>query len=127
MGKRFIADIPTSYSVEEVNALLQNFTQAEGFSYEEYKGEMVYKKGEGIVTAPQFIKVLIAEGTVHIEAWLKYALLPGVFCGELGLDGFMMAVPKSLLRNRVDKLISSITYTVAQQPVEAPQNIPAAE
>jgi len=127
MGKRFIADIPTSYSVEEVNALLQNFTQAEGFSYEEYKGEMVYKKGEGIITAPQFIKVLIAEGTVHIEAWLKYALLPGVFYGELGLDGFIMAVPKSLLRSRVDKLISSITYTVAQQPVEIPQNISAAE
>ncbi|MDR3207430.1 MAG: hypothetical protein LBT60_03770, partial [Oscillospiraceae bacterium] len=69
-----------------------------------YKGAKVWKKGVGILTAPQYLFVAYGPDSLHIEAFIKYALLPGVYIGEMGITGFFGAAPKGILRSRVTQL-----------------------
>ena len=82
-------------------------------------GETIWKKGHGVMTAPKFLKVGFLNGQVHIEAWLKYPILPGVYVGEMGTTGFFAAVPKASLKKDVDKLINQLCIPPVQQPVQA--------
>ena len=108
MANRFMVDVPTNYSPDQVNDIIAQFMKAEGFNHSMYRGEPILKKGLGFLTAPQFIKLDVQPGFLHIEAFLKYAILPGVFVGEMGLDGFAGAIPKQMLKGRVDKLIAAV-------------------
>jgi len=105
---RFSYDFQTPYTPEQVNAFLNDFAQKEGFTFTSRDGEQVLKKGSGWVAAPQFIKVLFSPGAVHIEAWLKYALLPGVYVGEMGLTGFFGFALKDVLKTRVKNIIAGL-------------------
>lgn len=116
---RYTIDIPTPYTPEEINNIINQFSQQEGFQFTNYKGEDVLKKGMGIMSAPQFIKVAIFPGTVHIEAWIKNAILPGVYIGEMGLDGFYGWAIKATLKGRVDRLIQSIAPAPMDVPAQA--------
>lgn len=81
----------------------------EGYEYREYDGENVYKKGSGWVSAPTFVKIEASKTVIIIEAWIKTALLPGVYVGESGIDGFYGAAPKGILANRVRHIEQMIT------------------
>lgn len=116
MGKRFIADFQAGRTDEEIRYIVTDYLSREGFSCTNYKGEEVWKKGVGALTAPQFLKVNFQNGRVHLEAWLKYALLPGVYCGEMGLTGFVGIAVKKPLKARVDMLISILQQPGAVQP-----------
>ena len=112
-SKRYVVDVPTSWAPEQVIDIINQFALTEGFSPIHYKGEDVLKKGSGWATAPQFIKVVVQPGTVHIEAWLKNALLPGIYYGEMGVTGAFGFAIKQMLKDRVDRLAAS----VAGQPL----------
>ncbi len=105
---RYQNSFVSSKSPEEIQQVLTKFCEMEGFKFVTYKGEQVYKKGSGIMTAPQFVKVSVNGNQIFLEAWLKSALLPGVYVGEMGLDGFAAAVPKSMLKTRVERLLASL-------------------
>lgn len=113
---RFIADYQLNKPDDFIKYVSDDFFAKEGFEYMNYQGEMVWKKGIGMLTAPQFIKIQYANGWVHVEAWLKWAILPGVYSGEMGLDGFVGALPKSQLKQRVETLMAYLN-----QNVEIPQ------
>ena len=95
----------------------EDFLGKEGFALVTYRGESVWKKGHGLLTAPQFIKLEYAGGVVHLEAWIKWAVLPGVYCGEMGLDGAMGFAVKAALRKRVDMLVA-LLYQPANIPAQ---------
>ena len=40
----------------------------------------------GIAKGPSFIKVMAGNGRIIVETWIKFAALPGVYAGELGID-----------------------------------------
>ena len=80
------------------------YMQNEGFSLVDYKGYKVWKKGVGMLTAPQYLSVQYQDNVIYIEAFLRNAILPGVYAGEMGLDGFYGAIPKELLKQRVNAL-----------------------
>ena len=105
MGQRFVTNFMINRSEEFVWSVTQDFFAKEGFQLTEYKGERVWKKGNGWFTGPQFMKVEYGNGQVHLEAWLKFAILPGVYCGEYGIDGARFFAVKAHLRTRVDALI----------------------
>ena len=86
-----------------------DYMKNEGFSYTTVKGEPVWKKGVGALTAPQFMKVECQNGHVHMEAWLKYALLPGVYVGEMALKGFFGIAVKKPLKKRMELLTQILT------------------
>lgn len=114
MGKRYQTQFTINQSPEVVQTVVNDFFFREGFVYVNYKGEMVWKKGDGFLTAPQFMKVDYQNGTVFVQAWLKYTLLPGVFFGEMGLDGFFGVIPKQALKARVNTLMGVLSQQAPQ-------------
>lgn len=108
---RYQNQISSPKSQAELESIVSQFMEAEGFKPAAFKGENVWKKGSGILVAPQYLKTTIADGKVNLEAFVQFAILPGVFVGEYGIDGLFLAVPKKLLKNRVQKLEAALTNT----------------
>ena len=77
------------------------FLTQQGFRQVNYRGVTAWKKGMGFLTAPQYVVLSFSSNYVQLEAFIKYALFPGVYVGEMGLDGFFGAFPKANLRARV--------------------------
>ena len=98
----------TAHSGEKLQEMLAGIFTAHGFSLQQYKGQTVWKKGTGWLTAPRIFRVTAADSVVSIEGWVPYALLPGVYIGESGLDsGFGIAV-KIPMRNLLKEIIALI-------------------
>lgn len=114
MGKRFMIDIPVNKPDEQVWNTARGFFAHEGFRFTQINGEPVWKKGNGIVSAPQYIKFFYQNGVAHIEAWLKFAILPGVYCGEMGLTGAWGFAIKQALKGKVDALCYHLQQLAAQ-------------
>ncbi len=96
-----------------------DFLQKEGFKYQDYKGEMLWKKGTGALAAPQFLKVEHKDGHVHVEVWLRTVWLPGVHGAEMDLSGAWGFAIKEALRSKVNQLIGLL-----QQPQMVPGGPP---
>jgi hypothetical protein len=106
---RYINEIPVSKRPEEVDAIIQRYLSGEGFKMKTRRdGEEYWQKGGGWVAAPQFVNTAVQPGAVKIEAWIKFAWLPGVYSGEMGLTGFMGFAIKSALKKKVAQLESLI-------------------
>lgn len=116
---RFMADMPTGKPDDMVRFIAEDYLNKEGFKQKVYKGETVWKKGTGMLTAPQFIKISSMQGNVHLEAWIKQAVLPGVYVGEMGLDGAYGFAIKKVLKDRVDAL-ARLLYQPLDGGVPAP-------
>ena len=111
---RYIMPFITPYNPQQVQEYINSYMQNEGFTYVTKNGESYWKKGMGIMTAPQFVKITPDNGRYILEAWIKLALLPGVYVGEMGVKGFVGAVPKSMLKSRVDNILMGLNASVPQ-------------
>jgi len=94
-------------NIDTVKSSVESFLASEGFSQKDYKGEQVWKKGTGLATAMQYMKIEYAENEVVVYAWIQMGV------GDIGgkeheLKGIVGAIPKKNLRSRVDKLGSII-------------------
>lgn len=115
MGKRYVNRIATpNLDVDKLSAALGDYMVKEGFSLVDYKGQKAWKKGVGMMTAPQYLVLSYAPGEVTLEAFIRTALLPGVYVGESGIDGFYGAIPKSMLKKRVETVEGYINDLIAQ-------------
>ena len=114
---------------EQLFADIHQYMLSEGYEYRNFEGENVYKKGKGIAAGPTFIKIMADDGRIVVEAWVKFAVLPGVYAGESGLDSMAFGtIPKSVLADRVrniERMITSnggvATGATAPAPGAAPQ------
>lgn len=118
---RYIADYTLNKPDDFVKFVSEDFFAKTGFKLTQFEGEMVWKKGIGMLTAPQFIKFSYNQGVAHLEVWLKIAILPGVYTGEMGLTGFYGWAIKSKLKKDVDTLMSYLNQPLPQQAPGAPQ------
>lgn len=108
---REVIDMTTSKNAAEVDALVSTYMTDEGFRRTAYGQEEAWKKGHGF-SMPQFLTARVADGNVHIEAWLKYPILPGVYVGgELGMTGKMGFAMKKKLKDRVEHLEQILRYS----------------
>lgn len=98
---RYVNEIQTDKNSDEVLRVASDYLASEGFQKVDYEGEQVWKKGHGVALGPQFIKVVPDQNKVHIEAWIKMALLPGVYISEMDTSGFIGGAPKRRLKKRV--------------------------
>ena len=98
---RYMSDIRTAKDAREVERTVSEYLGHEGFARTH---EGVWQKGHGLLVAPQFVRVTPDEGRVHVEAWLKFALLPGVYVGEMGTKGILGAAMKRRMRTRISQL-----------------------
>jgi hypothetical protein len=106
---RYHIDLETKKPAADVKRIIQEFMRAEGFAPVIFNQEPVWKRGMGILTGPQFLRTEVTDGKVHLEAWIKFALLPGVYVGEMGITGFFGYALKAVLRKRVTNLQKLIT------------------
>ena len=105
---RFVQPFTSPYNPQQVMNCFNSYVQREGFEYVTKNGESYWKKGVGLLIAPQYLKLTQTNGGYVLEAWLKFALFPGVYVGEMGINGFFAAVPKTLLKDRVDSLLKAL-------------------
>lgn len=91
------------------NQIYQALT-ASGFKYVQYQNENVFQKGTGLLTGPTFVKVSFYGQTAQVEAWMKYALFPGVFVGEIGMTGFVGWAVKGTMKNAVRQMEGILQY-----------------
>ncbi|RPF47430.1 hypothetical protein EDD70_0215 [Hydrogenoanaerobacterium saccharovorans] len=99
----------------------EDFFAKEGFELDKYKGnEVVWRKGMGLMTSPQFMKLAYQNGNVHLEAWMPKFALPGIYFGETGITGAYGWAVKSALKNRVDTLIGLLNQDVNIPGYNAP-------
>ncbi len=101
---RYINDIKTVRKADEVGRIAAAYLEGEGFEKIDHEGRRAWKKGKGFMISPQYILVEPSAGTVHVEAWIRFAMLPGVYLGEMGTAGAFGTIPKRKLRSRVEKL-----------------------
>ena len=116
---RYINMLPRCVEPEISFGVIRQHLIQEGFEYTVYDGENVFKKGNGWATAPTFIKITYTPNAVQLEAWVKYALLPGVFLGEYGMTGFVAAAGKGSMKRNV-AWIEQYLYSAAQGAQSAP-------
>ena len=107
---RYSMRFGTPMNPQQVQNYFESYLKSEGFEPYNNNGEICWKKGMGLLTAPQYLKLTPYDnnGTYVLEAWLKFALLPGVYVGEMGITGFVACVPKSLLKTRVDAVLKGL-------------------
>ena len=102
---RYSHELSVTKNADQIAQIAAQCLTGEGFKLTNINGEEVWKKGNGIMAGPQFIAVKPSgTGTVLVEAWIKFAILPFVYGGEMDLTGFVGAVPKTFLKDRVNKL-----------------------
>ena len=117
---RHIVRFYSPFSPQQVNDFFLSYMNGEEFKLTTKKGESFWKKGMGLLTAPQFIKLTQQNNVYTLEAWLKFALLLGVYIGEMDLKGFVGCLPKSFLESRVNQILS----TLQARPIQPMQNMP---
>lgn len=117
---RYIADYTINKPDDLIKFIAEDFLTKEGFRQTVYKGETVWKKGVGAVSAPQFIKLQYGQGNVHLEAWIKSF-------GEHGVTGFYGALPKSELNSRVQTLVRLLSQEIPATQAPIPTGATAAD
>ncbi len=114
---RYIREAVINQPVEFVNCIMSDFLTKHGFSYVEFKGEMLYRSGKGLLTIPQFFKWFYQNGVIHVEAWTRLVWIPGVYGKENALTGFYGSIPKSIYKGHVDDLMQLFYQQVPPRPV----------
>jgi len=112
---RYTTNIVLNKPDDFVNFIIKDFMNKEGFKYKVYNGENVWQYGNGWLASPQFIKTTYVNGTITIEAWLKFAWLPGVYSGEMDLTGFTGALIKNALKEKINSLINLLQQSLPNE------------
>ena len=119
---RYINEFSAVNDMNGLYASIGQYLRSEGYEYVTFQNEQVFKKGKGFVSGPTFIKIFQNDNNIRIEAWLKFAVLPGVYSGEMDLSGFMGFAMKDVLRKRVQQ-VESIIIQYGGQQMMTPQGI----
>lgn len=86
---------------------VENVLRANGFKLKDYKGESVWKKGIGMMTAMQYVKVTPYGNGLGVQAWVQ-AGVGDIGLKEMCLDGVVAVVPKKMLLKVIDKMRQAI-------------------
>lgn len=112
--KRYVVDIPLNKPNDFVDFILKDFLEKKGFFRANYEGVSVWQCGNGVLVAPKFLYCTYVNGILHIEAWLKFAWLPGVYSGEMNLEGFYGWAVKSAYKKDIEQLIQLLQQPLPQ-------------
>lgn len=108
---RYESNFVISQPPAAVFNMIRGYLATEGYEYTVYQDEQLFKKGVGVVAAPSFIAVTFPGNTVKIQAFIKFAVLPGVYAGEMNLEGFTGIAVKQPLKARVEYIERMILST----------------
>ena len=99
---RYISTYKITGNINEAYAYIQQYLLNEGYEFVNFEGDDVFKKGHGIATGPTIFKFTMSGGFIKMETWMKYAVLPGVYAGEIGTTGVMGWAVKGPWKERIE-------------------------
>lgn len=107
---RTIVEIPIQVETTVAAQMIGQIMQSNGFHFTDYRGaEQVWKKGVGVLTAMQYLRVDYSPQKVMLSAWIQPGLgKAGI--GELDLSGVAAIVPKKALK----KVVNQVTAAFGQ-------------
>lgn len=98
--------IKTSYtcSYDEAQRKISSVLSQKGFKITTIKtGEKVWKKGTGLMTAMQFVKIDFAQNEFIMSAWVQMGI-GSVGGKEMDLTGVVGAIPKKHLMKVLEEI-----------------------
>lgn len=90
-------------SVDEVLQIIKKILKPEGYNEKIVDGEMVWVKGDGVLTKMQCLTTVFTETSVFIQGWTKDAIL-----GEMALGKIKLNIPRKNLEALIDDIKSSL-------------------
>ena len=87
-----------------VNEILQH----NGYSEFSLRGESVWKKGTGILTAMHYIKIEYSERDITISGWIQPGMGSLEMAGESDLSGFYGCIPKGTVKKVINHIMDSV-------------------
>lgn len=100
--------VPFSANWEDVNKIVVNILLSEGFHEKNIGTEVCWKKGTGLATGMQFVKVEYTQNELVLSGWIQ-AGIGSVTGSEMDLSGVVGMIPKKQLRKRLDKIAQAIS------------------
>lgn len=99
---RYVRDFPLNGGTpEQMYGAVEQYLLSQGYAHTQIKGENVLKKGDGWVSGPTCFKFSFYPGFMRMETWMMFAILPGVFAGEIGTEGFLACAVKGPWKERI--------------------------
>lgn len=104
---------------EMIMSQINTYLVAQGYTYKNYDGEMVYHNGNGWLSNPRCFKIQRIDECITIEGWMKWSLLPFVAVGEIDYseNSFLGAIPRKLMQTDaagIERIIAQHSYANAQ-------------
>lgn len=104
---RTIVNLPFNGAVDNVYNVVVSILQQNGYNEINYNGETVWKKGTGLLTSMQYIKIEFAENILVVSGWVQSGI-GSVGGGEMSLEGVVGALPKKSVMKVIKKIKDSI-------------------
>lgn len=112
---RYVQDVVLNKPNDFVFFMMNDWLQKNSFKASTWKGESVYRRGDGFFEGFRYLKYSYANGVIHLEAWMK-----GPFGGEQGLTGAWGWAVKAGYKNSITQLITLLQQSIPQPVNPAP-------
>ena len=107
MGRTFRRVYPRCDMMTAQRTIEQILT-TKGYHIQNYGyGELVWKKGMGIMTAMHYIKVEYYPTEIHLYGWVQSGIGDAGF-GEMDLTGFVGCIPKKAVLKVMEQILMSV-------------------
>lgn len=87
----------------QVDGVIKNILFQEGYKEINRNNEIVWKKGTGLLTAMQYIKIEYGSGYVDVSGWVQ-AGVGSIGGKEMDLNGIIGALPKKSVMKVISKI-----------------------
>lgn len=98
---------------QEAFGRLVGYFRSRGYAPSDYRGEMIWKEGIGMLTAMHYIKISLLPGDVfQISGWVMSGLGKAAIPAEMNLSGALGVIPKK----QVQSVISGMLPIISSDP-----------
>lgn len=106
-GKRSNIVLAPTMGAQRAIPVIEQVLTASGFRQVDYRGEPIWKKGTGMMTAMQYVRVHTRGNLVALSAWVMMGVGSADF-HEMPLTGALGAIPKKSLQRVLDSVRSAV-------------------
>lgn len=106
-GKRTILVLNYSKDTAKTQFDAETVLKKNGYKQVDYKGEQVWKKGTGLMTAMEFIKIEYSPSYLTIYGWTQVGVGKAGL-SEMSLDGVVAMLPKKAVMKVIEQIRASI-------------------
>lgn len=106
-GRRSTIVLAPPAGAQQAVPVIEQVLEAKGFKQVDYNGEPIWKKGTGMATAMQYVRIRTRGDSVALSAWVA-AGVGSANLKEMPLTGMVAAVPKKSLQKTLDAVRSAL-------------------